>query len=110
MLTDSAPAIERSFAAHSAAVSPSSTAPEVCYPAGCTATFAWGHNKPIYFKPVNGRDFVVVLFKQQADAAHTERLAAMHGLGAARSGAVLLLYYKLSTRITRLRAALAAIG
>lgn len=100
--------IERSFAAHAAAVARASTAPEVCYPAGCTTTFAWGKDRPIYFKPVKGKDFVVVLFNQQTDAVRTANFNTKSGLGVARHGSVVLLYYKLSTRLTRLRAALAA--
>lgn len=107
VITVTPPAVERSFSAHGAAVSRSSTAPEVCYPAGCATTFAWGQDKPIYFKPVSRHDFVVVLFKQQADAARTARLEATHGLGAERRGNVLLLFYKLSPRLAKLRAALA---
>jgi hypothetical protein len=70
----------------------------------------WGGRTPIYVKPRSGRDFMVILFKQPSDAARLTRLEARSGLGTARHGSLVLLYYRLSARIARLRAAVAASG
>jgi len=100
--------IERAFADHGVLVSRVTRPPEICYPEGCSAVFSWGGARPIYFKPRTGKDFMVVLFKQQSDATRLARFEQKNGLGAARRGSLVLLYYKLSPRIARLRAALSA--
>lgn len=102
--------IERAFADHGVLVSRVARPPEICYPAGCTAVELWGGRTPIYFKPRVGRDFMVILFKQPSDAVRLARLEARSGLGTARHGSLVLLYYKLSARIATLRAAVAASG
>jgi hypothetical protein len=102
--------IERAFANRGVRVSRVTRPPEICYPAGCTAVELWGGRTPIYFKPRSGRDFMVILFKQPSDAARLTRLEARSGLGTARHGSLVLLYYRLSARIARLRAAVAASG
>ena len=108
MIASTPASIERAFADRGVLVSRVSRAPEICYPAGCTAVWLWGGATPIYFKPRIGRDFVVILFKQPSDAVRLTRLEARSGLGSARHGSLVLLYYRLSVRIAKLRASLAA--
>lgn len=100
--------VERAFAAHGVAVSRVARPPEICYAAGCTTVVLWGGRTPIYFKPRIGRDFMLILFKQSSEARRLARFEARHGLGAARHRSLVLLYYRLSARAKRLRAALAA--
>jgi hypothetical protein len=110
MLVATPASIEHAFETHGVLVSQAASPPEICYPAGCTAVYSWGARRPIYFKPRTGKDFIVILFNQQSDAVRLARLEARSGLATARHGSALLLYYKLTPRITRLRAALAASG
>lgn len=111
MIAPTPATVEHAFARNGVLISPASAAPEICYPGACTGVDLWGgHGRPSYFKPRAGKDFLVVLFTQRADAAHVAQFeASKSGLGVARRGRVLLLYYKLSSRIAKLRAALAAL-
>jgi hypothetical protein len=110
MIVATPASVERAFADHGALVSRVGTPPEICYPAGCSGIMLWGGAKPIYFKPRTGKDFMVILFKTRADAVKLARLETKGGIAAARHGSVLLLYYRLSARLGRLRAALASSG
>jgi len=103
--------VEGAFARSGVLISRTSTAPQVCYPGACTGVDVWGgQGRPLYFKPRTGKDFIVVVFTQRSDGAKIARFeASKSGLGVARRGRVLLLYYKLSARIAKLRAALAAL-
>lgn len=100
--------IEHAFAHHGVRISRVARPPEICYPEGCSAVELWGGRRTIYFKPRTGKDFVVILFSRSADAAKVAHFEANGGLGSARRGSLVLLYYKLSPRIAKLRAALAA--
>ena len=84
--------------------------PEICYPGACSGVETWGGGGAIYFKPSVGKDFMVILFNQRSDAVRVAAFEARSGLGSQRHGAVLLVYYKLTARIAKLRAALAALG
>ena len=103
--------MELAFARNGVLIAQASSAPEICYPGACTGVDVWGgHGRPTYYKPRAGKDFLVILFPRQSDAkqiAHFE--ASRSGLGVARRGRVVLLYYKLTVRIAKLRAALAVL-
>ncbi|HVS84466.1 MAG TPA: hypothetical protein VHD91_02410 [Gaiellaceae bacterium] len=104
-------AIERAFAARGAAVAPVAALPELCDPALCTGLTIWGGvSKPVYLAPRRGRDFVVIVFKNAADARRIGRFERTHApqVGAAVHESALLVYLKSSERIAGLETALAA--
>ena len=108
MLLVTSASVERAFAHHGVRITRVARPPEICYPEGCSGVDVWGGRTTIYFRPRTGKDFVVIFFARPSDAARVARFEATGGLGSERRGQLLLLYYKLSPRISRLRAALTA--
>jgi hypothetical protein len=72
--------------------------------------WAGGGGGVVYLAPRSGKDFMLVLFKAVSDAGRAARLeSANTNVGTVTRGPVLLIYLTSSSRIGRLRAALAAI-
>jgi hypothetical protein len=71
---------------------------------------AWGGSGKIaYLAPRLGRDFMVVLFPTASAARRIGSFERSAGTGTATSGSTLLVFLKSSSRIAKLRAALAAV-
>lgn len=103
-------AIEHSFAGRGVALTRAAVMPELCDPSACTALLLWGHAKPVYLVPRHGRDFALVVFKTTASARRVAAFEQTHAptLGTSVRGSALLVYLRSSSRIARLRTALAA--
>lgn len=111
MVTTTPTAVERAFAARGVLVAPVAKPPELCDTRShsCAGLELWG-GKIAYLAPLSTKpDFVVVLLPTLADARRIGGVGQHSGLGAARRGSTLLVYLRSSTRIARLRRALASL-
>ena len=104
-------AVEHAFANRGLAVTGATAAPELCDPSACTGLVLWGGARPAYLVPQSGRDFVLIVFRTSAAANRVGAFERTHApsLGTFLRGSTLLVYLRSSSRIARLKAALAAV-
>ena len=111
MVSATPAAVERAFAARGVLVARVAKPPELCDARShsCAGLEFWG-GKIAYLAPRMAKpDFVVVLLPTLADARRIGAVGRHGGLATARRGSTLLVYLRSSTRITRLRHALASL-
>jgi hypothetical protein len=103
-------AIEHAFAGRGIAVAPAAAMPELCHPSACTGLVLWGGAEPVYLVPRHGRDFALVVFRTAASAHRVAAFERAHAptLATYVRGPAVLVYLRSSSRIARLRTALAA--
>ena len=106
-------AIQTAFAHGGVPVARADSAPDLCDSTGCTSLDIFGGDsaKAVYFRPQQGKDFMVILFHSPADAREIAKFEQTHSadVGTSVRKAALLIYLKSSARVARLRAALTAV-
>jgi hypothetical protein len=102
-------AVERAFAERGVLVSRVPSSPDLCNAGMCFGLDVAGGGGVVYLAPLKGKDFMVVLFRAGTNA---RRAAALENANpvvrVVTKGPALLVYMASSSRISRLRAALAA--
>jgi hypothetical protein len=102
-------AVVSAFAQRGAIVSRVPKPPKLCDAKACRSMTIFG-GAFVCLAPKATVDFFVALLPSPADATRVAKVGQRGGLGVVTHGSTLLVYLKSSTRIARLRAALASLS